>query len=99
MNAVRSDHGVECVDLGSSFGCKGVTLFDGVWVISIDPEDGIIETVADAVSPRVIGHLHNSAHTKRPQSDVVEGGGTADVCDSNAGVVNHCIAGSTRCDW
>jgi hypothetical protein len=65
-------------------------LFDRVWVISIDPEEWIIETVADAVSPRVIGHLYNSAHTKLPQSGVVEGGGTADVCDSNAGVVNHC---------
>jgi hypothetical protein len=65
-------------------------LFDGVWVISIDPEDGIIETVADAVSPRAVGHLHHSAHSKRSQSGVVEGGGTANVCDSNAGVVNHC---------
>jgi hypothetical protein len=61
-----------------------------VWVISIDPEDRIIETVADAVSPRIIRHLHHSAHTKRPQSGGVEGGGTADVCDSNAGVINHC---------
>jgi hypothetical protein len=47
--------GVECIDLGSSFGCKGGMLFDGVWVISIDPEDKMIETVADAVSPRVVG--------------------------------------------
>src|ERR1700722_4868742 len=82
--------GVECIDFGSSFGCKGGMLFDGVGGISIDPEDRIIEAVADAVCPRVIGHLHHSAHTKRPQSGVVEGGGTADVCDSNAGVVNNC---------
>src|SRR6202165_2815181 len=38
--------GVECIDLGSGFGCKGGMLPDGVWVISIDPEDRIIETVA-----------------------------------------------------
>jgi hypothetical protein len=47
--------GVECIDLGSSLGRKGGMLFDGVWVISIDPEDRIIETVADAVSSRVVG--------------------------------------------
>lgn len=34
------------------------------------------------MSPRIIGHLHHSAYTKRPQSGAVEGGGTADVCDS-----------------
>src|SRR5438270_6737615 len=64
-------------------------LFDGVWVVSIDPEDGIVDTVADAVGPHVIGNLHHSAHAKRFQSRVVEGGGTADVRDSNASVVNH----------
>jgi hypothetical protein len=80
---------VESIDLSPSFGCKGGMLFDGVWMISINPEDRIIETIADAVSPRIIGHLHHSAHTKRPQGGVIERGGTADVCDPNAGVVNH----------
>ena len=54
--------GVECIDFGSSFGCKGGMLFDGVWMISIDPEDRIIEAIADAVSPRVIGQPLGSAH-------------------------------------
>ena len=35
--------GVECIDFCSSFGCEGCMLFDGVRVISINPEDGIIE--------------------------------------------------------
>jgi hypothetical protein len=47
--------GVECIDLGSSFGCKGGMLFDGVWVISIDPEDRIIETVATPSVPALSG--------------------------------------------
>src|ERR1700722_20645745 len=65
--------GVECIDFGSSFSSKGSMLFDGVWVISIDPEDRIIEAVADAVRPRVIGHLHHSAHTKGARRRAVEG--------------------------
>jgi len=44
---------------------------------------------AKSIDASVIGHLHHSAHTKRPQSGVIERGGTADVCDPNAGVVNH----------
>src|SRR5271166_7156464 len=47
--------GVECIDLSPTFGCKGGMLFDGVWVVSIDPEDGIVETVADAVGPHFVG--------------------------------------------
>jgi len=44
---------VESIDLSPSFGCKGGMLFDGVWMISINPEDRIIETIADAVSRRI----------------------------------------------
>jgi hypothetical protein len=65
--------GVESLDLGSRFGCKGGMLLNGVWVISIYPEDRILEAIADAVSSLVIGHLHHSAHTKRPQRRVIEG--------------------------
>jgi hypothetical protein len=49
--------GVECIDLGSGFGRKGGVLFDGVWVESIDPEHGIVETIADAV-----GILHRAGN-------------------------------------
>jgi hypothetical protein len=79
--------GVECIDHSSSFRCEGGMLFDGVWMISINPEDRMVKTVADAVNPRSIGHLHHTAHANRPQSGVIEGGGTTDVCDPNAGVV------------
>src|ERR1700722_21029166 len=53
--------GVECIDFGSSFGCKGSMLFDGVWGISIDPEDRIIEAVEDRVGARAVGIRDHTA--------------------------------------
>lgn len=76
---------MECIDLGSGFGQKGRMIFDGVWVVSIDPKNRIVDAVADAVSSQSIRHLHYAAHTQRPQGGVVEGGRTADVRDSDAG--------------
>src|ERR1019366_2743094 len=67
---------MKCVDLLPAFGREGVMLLYGVRVESIDPEDRKLETVANAVGPHVIGHLHHSAHSKRFQSRVVEDGGT-----------------------
>jgi len=81
--------GVECIDLRPALGCKGGMLFDGVRVVSIDPEYGVIETIADAVGPDVNGHLHHPAHAKHFQSRVIKGGGAADVGDANASVVNQ----------
>jgi hypothetical protein len=60
------------------------------WLFNGLAEAGLPVVCVERRRPRVIGHLHHSAHTKCAQSGVVEGGGTADVCDSNAGVVNHC---------
>jgi hypothetical protein len=58
-------------------------------MMSINPEDRIIETVADAVSSYTIRDLHHPAYTKRAQRRVLEDGGMANVRNSNAGVVNH----------
>ena len=56
---------------------------------AINPEDGVIDTVTDSVSPVVFGKLHHSAEAERTQSCIVKGGGAGDVRDSNAGVVDH----------
>jgi hypothetical protein len=64
-------------------------LFDRVWVVSIDPEDGIVETVTNPVGPHVMRYLHHATHAKRLQGRVIEDGGAADVRDPNAGMVNY----------
>jgi hypothetical protein len=80
---------VEGIHLSPISGCKGGMLFDGVRMISVDPEDGILEPVANAVSSHIVGHLHHATQAERAQSRIVEFGGTTDVRDSNAGMVNH----------
>ena len=64
-------------------------LFDGVRMKSINPEDRVVEAVADAVGPDVIGDLPYSVQTKRTQSRVIEFGGTADIRNADSSVVNH----------
>ena len=80
---------VEGVDLGAVSGREGSVLPHTMWVKAINPEDGVIDTVTDSISPVVFGKLHHSAEAKHTQSCIVKGGGAGDVCDSNAGVVDH----------
>jgi hypothetical protein len=47
---------VEGIDFGLALGDKGCVLFDGVWMVPIDPEDRIIYTVSDCVSPVFSGN-------------------------------------------
>jgi hypothetical protein len=60
-------------------------------MVTINPEDWIVYTVSDRVSPRILGQLHRPPHAKRAQSGIVKSGGTADIRDSNASVVDHRI--------
>jgi hypothetical protein len=64
-------------------------LLHAMLVKAVDPKDRVFDAVTDAVGPFVLGHLHQPTHTKRAQSSVVECGGTNDVRDSNACVVDH----------
>jgi len=79
----------EGVDLRAVSGREGCVLPHTMWVKAINPEDGVIDTVTDSISPVVFGKLHHSAEAKHTQSCIVKGGGAGDVCDSNAGVVDH----------
>jgi hypothetical protein len=57
--------------------------------IAIDPEDGIVETVADTIGSDVVRHLPDAAHAQRRQSRIIEFCGTPDIRDANASVVDH----------
>ena len=81
---------VKSVYLSSAPGREGRMLLHSMWMKAVDPENRIIDTIAHAISPVVVGNLHDSAMTESAQSGIVKGGGTGDVRDSNASVVDHC---------
>jgi len=80
---------VEGLDLGPALGREGDMLTDRRRVEAIDPEDGVIHSTADSVSPFVLWKLHDSPEVQRAQHGVVKGGGTSDVRDADAGVVDQ----------
>ena len=59
-------------------------------VNAVNPVNGVIDTITNAIGPVVFGKLHHPAEAKHPQICIVKGGGAGDVRDSNAGVVDHC---------
>src|SRR5438552_10732577 len=67
-------------------------LLHAMWVKAVNPENRVIDPIANAISPVVLGELHDPAEAERAQSRIVKGGGTADVRDSNPGVVDHCAS-------
>jgi hypothetical protein len=81
---------VEGVDLGAVPGREGRMLLHAMGVKAVNPEHRVINTIADAIGPVVRGHLCDPAEAERTQRCIVKGGGTRDVRDSNAGVVDHC---------
>src|SRR5215207_3800855 len=81
--------GVEGLDLGPALGCEGDMLTDRMRVEAIYPEDRVIHSIANSVSPFVLGKLHDSPEVQSAQDGVVKGGGTSDVRDADAGVVDH----------
>jgi hypothetical protein len=46
---------VEGIDFGLGLGDKRRVLFDGMWMVTINPEDWINYAVFDRVSPRFLG--------------------------------------------
>jgi hypothetical protein len=61
-----------------------------MWVKAVDPEDRVIDTIADAIGPIVRGKLLNPAEAEGTQCPIVKGGRMFNVRDANAGVVDHC---------
>ena len=81
---------MEGLDLGAVPGREGRMLLNAMWVKAVNPEDRVIDTITDAISPVVLGELRDPPEAERAQSRIVKGGGTTDVPNSNACVVDHC---------
>ena len=81
---------MEGVDLGAVLGGEGRVLLHAMWVKAVNPENRVIDTIADAIGSVVLGNLRDPAETERTQSRIVKGGGTGDVRDTNACMVDHC---------
>jgi hypothetical protein len=64
-------------------------LLHAVWVKAVNPENREIDAITDAVGPVVLGKLHNPTKTECAQSRIVKSGGTGNVRDSNASVIDH----------
>jgi hypothetical protein len=81
---------MEGIDLGAVPGREGRMLLHAMWVKTVNPENRVIDTIANAIGSVVLGKLHDPMEAKRAQSRIVKGGGTGDVRDSNSGVVDRC---------
>src|SRR6516164_2779931 len=77
------------VDLGATPGGESGVLLHTMRVKPVNPEDRVIDAVADAVGSGVLRKLHDPAEAKGAQSRIVKSGRTANVRDSDAGVVDH----------
>jgi hypothetical protein len=79
---------MEGVDLGAVLGRKGRMLLHAMWVKAVNPENRVIDTIADGIGPVVLGKLHDPAQTERAESRIVKGG-TGNIRDTDACMVNH----------
>jgi len=52
---------VESIDLGAAFGGEGRMLFHAVGVKAVNPENRVIDTVADAIRSIGLGDLRDPA--------------------------------------
>src|SRR5689334_24609371 len=80
---------MESFDFRPALGHKGGVLSDRVRVIAINPKDGVVHTVTDAVRTHTLWNLHNPAQAESTESRIVEDRGTSDVSNPDAGMVNH----------
>src|SRR5215472_9307343 len=77
------------VDLGATPGGEGGVLLHTVRVKAVNPENRVVDAVPNAVDSGALGKLHDPGEAKGAQSRIVKSGRTADVRDSDAGVVDH----------
>jgi hypothetical protein len=55
----------------------------------INPENRVVDAVADAIGSVVLRKLYYTTQAEGTQSRVVKGGGTSDVRNSDASMVDH----------
>jgi hypothetical protein len=80
---------VEGVDRGAIFGHEGRVLFHTMRVESVNPENRVIDAIADAIGPIVIRKLHDPPQSECAQSRIVKGSGSGDVRDTDSSMVDH----------
>lgn len=80
---------VEGVDRGAISGREGRVLLRAMRVEAINPENRVIEAIADAIDPIVLRELHDPPQAERAQSPIVKCGGPGDVRDTNPSMVDH----------
>jgi hypothetical protein len=62
-----------------------------MWVKAVNPENRVVDTIGDRIGAVLLGKLRDTAKAERAQNRIVKGGGPGDVCDSNTGMVDHCV--------
>jgi hypothetical protein len=80
---------VEGVNLGAVPGCEGRMLLHTMWVETVNPENRVIDAIADAIGRVVLRKLHYATQAECAQSRIVKCCGTGDVRDTNARMVDH----------
>jgi hypothetical protein len=80
---------VEGVDGGAIFGYEGRVLFHAMRMESVNPENRVIDAIADAIGPIVIRKLHDPPQSEGAQSHIVKGSGSRDVRDTDSSMINH----------
>jgi len=48
----------------------------------------LVDTIADAIGSVVLGNLHDPTEAERAQSRIIKGGGTGDICYTDARIPN-----------
>jgi hypothetical protein len=56
---------------------------------AVNPENRVVDTIADAIRSVVLGDLRDPTEPERAQNYIVKGGGTGDVRDTDACMVDH----------
>jgi hypothetical protein len=64
-------------------------LLHAVRVKTVDPENRVVDTIADGIDPGAFGKLHDPAHVECSESRIVKGGGTGDVGNTYACMVDQ----------
>jgi hypothetical protein len=90
IGSARLERGrIKGVDLGAALSSEGRMLPHTVGMKAVNPEDRVLDTIADAISPIVLGNLHNPAEAERTKSGIVKSRRPANVGNADSCVVNH----------
>src|SRR5215469_18026220 len=79
---------VESVNFCAAFCCESSMLSHAMGVVAVNPEHRIVDPIAYAIHSLVLGNLRDPAQPERTQNYIVKGGGTDDVCNTDARVID-----------